>query len=54
MLHVINFFRQPAAEGADLYLNAHDRLLGAVHPGPGLQTAKAIFFQSTWDTFGEL
>lgn len=35
MLHAINFFRQPAAEGADLYLNVHDRLLSAVSSNHG-------------------
>jgi EAL domain-containing protein (putative c-di-GMP-specific phosphodiesterase class I) len=35
MLHSINFFRQPEAGGADLYLNVHDRLLGAVSSNHG-------------------
>ena len=35
MLHAINFFRQPAVEGADLYLNVHDRLLSAVSSNHG-------------------
>jgi EAL domain-containing protein (putative c-di-GMP-specific phosphodiesterase class I) len=35
MLHAINFFRQPAAGGADLYLNVHDRLLSAVSSNHG-------------------
>jgi EAL domain-containing protein (putative c-di-GMP-specific phosphodiesterase class I) len=35
MLHAINFFRQPDAEGTDLYLNVHDRLLGAVSSNHG-------------------
>jgi EAL domain-containing protein (putative c-di-GMP-specific phosphodiesterase class I) len=35
MLHSINFFRQPDAAGADLYLNVHDRLLGAVSSNHG-------------------
>lgn len=35
MLHAINFFRQSAAEGADLYLNVHDRLLSAVSSNHG-------------------
>lgn len=30
MLHSINFFRQPAAGGSDLYLSVHARLLAAV------------------------
>ena len=35
MLHAINFFRQPEAEQADLYLNVHDRLLSAVSSNHG-------------------
>jgi EAL domain-containing protein (putative c-di-GMP-specific phosphodiesterase class I) len=35
MLHAINFFRQPEAEGADLYLSVHDRLLSAVSSNHG-------------------
>lgn len=35
MLHAINFFRQPAAGQADLYLNVHDRLLSAVSSNHG-------------------
>lgn len=34
MLHSINFFRQ-AVDGADLYLNVHDRLLSAVSSNHG-------------------
>jgi EAL domain-containing protein (putative c-di-GMP-specific phosphodiesterase class I) len=30
MLHLLNFYRQPEAAGADLYLNVHGRLLAAV------------------------
>lgn len=30
MLHAINFFRQPLAADADLFLSVHDRLLSAV------------------------
>ena len=35
MLHAINFFRQPAAEEADLFLSVHDRLLSAVSSNHG-------------------
>lgn len=35
MLHAINFFRQPQAQQADLYLNVHDRLLSAVSSNHG-------------------
>jgi EAL domain-containing protein (putative c-di-GMP-specific phosphodiesterase class I) len=35
MLHSINFFRQPEAEQADLYLSVHDRLLSAVSSNHG-------------------
>jgi EAL domain-containing protein (putative c-di-GMP-specific phosphodiesterase class I) len=35
MLHAINFFRQPEAEAADLYLSVHDRLLSAVSSNHG-------------------
>ena len=35
MLHAINFFRQPEAGQADLYLNVHDRLLSAVSSNHG-------------------
>jgi EAL domain-containing protein (putative c-di-GMP-specific phosphodiesterase class I) len=35
MLHAINFFRQPEAAGADLYLSVHDRLLSAVSSNHG-------------------
>lgn len=35
MLHAINFFRQPEAEGVDLYLHVHDRLLSAVSSNHG-------------------
>ncbi len=35
MLHAINFFRQPEAEHAQLYLNVHDRLLSAVSSNHG-------------------
>ena len=36
VLHAVNYFRQPAAaEGADLYLSVHDRLLAAVSSNHG-------------------
>jgi EAL domain-containing protein (putative c-di-GMP-specific phosphodiesterase class I) len=35
MLHAINFFRQPAAEGKSLYLSVHARLLAAVDSNHG-------------------
>lgn len=36
VLHAINYFRQPgAAQGADLYLGVHDRLLAAVTSNHG-------------------
>jgi EAL domain-containing protein (putative c-di-GMP-specific phosphodiesterase class I) len=35
MLHSINFFRQPAALGGDLYLSVHQRLLAAVGSNHG-------------------
>ena len=35
MLHAINFFRQPGADGSDLYLSVHDRLLSAVSSNHG-------------------
>ena len=36
MLHAINFYRQPGAEGADLFLSVHDRLLAAVSGNHGM------------------
>jgi EAL domain-containing protein (putative c-di-GMP-specific phosphodiesterase class I) len=36
MLHAVNFFRQPGAEGADLYLGVHERLLAAVGNDHGM------------------
>jgi EAL domain-containing protein (putative c-di-GMP-specific phosphodiesterase class I) len=36
MLHAINFFRQPQAVDADLYLAVHDRLLTAVSTNHGI------------------
>lgn len=35
MLHAINFFRQPDAAGADLYLGVHARLMAAVDGNHG-------------------
>ncbi len=35
MLHAINFFRQPAAAGADVFLSVHDRLLSSVSSNHG-------------------
>jgi EAL domain-containing protein (putative c-di-GMP-specific phosphodiesterase class I) len=35
MLHAINFFRQGAAEAADLFVSVHDRLLSAVSSNHG-------------------
>jgi EAL domain-containing protein (putative c-di-GMP-specific phosphodiesterase class I) len=35
MLHAINFFRQPAAQDADLLLSVHNRLLSAVSSNHG-------------------
>lgn len=36
MLHAMNFFRQPQAPSADLYLSVHGRLLGAVSGNHGM------------------
>jgi EAL domain-containing protein (putative c-di-GMP-specific phosphodiesterase class I) len=36
MLHAVNFFRQPGAEAADLYLSVHERLLAAVSNNHGM------------------
>jgi len=36
MLHAINFYRQPEAVQADLYLSVHDRLLTAVSGNHGM------------------
>ena len=35
MLHAINFFRQPAAANADLFLSVHNRLLSSVSSNHG-------------------
>ena len=35
MLHAINFFRQPAANDADLFLSVHNRLLSSVSSNHG-------------------
>jgi len=42
MLHAINFFRQPAAAGADLYLSVHARLLAAVDGGHGTAFSRVL------------
>lgn len=36
MLHAVNFFRQPDADQADLYLSVHERLLAAVSNNHGM------------------
>ena len=36
MLHAVNFFRQPGADGTDLYLGVHERLLAAVSNNHGM------------------
>jgi len=36
MLHAVNFFRQPGAETAELYLSVHERLLAAVSNNHGM------------------
>lgn len=36
MLHAVNFFRQAGADGADLYLSVHERLLAAVSNNHGM------------------
>jgi EAL domain-containing protein (putative c-di-GMP-specific phosphodiesterase class I) len=36
MLHAVNFFRQPGADAADLYLSVHERLLAAVSNNHGM------------------
>jgi EAL domain-containing protein (putative c-di-GMP-specific phosphodiesterase class I) len=36
MLHAVNFFRQPGAHAADLYLSVHERLLAAVSNNHGM------------------
>lgn len=35
MLHAINFFRQPQAQGRDLHVSVHDRLLSSVSSNHG-------------------
>jgi EAL domain-containing protein (putative c-di-GMP-specific phosphodiesterase class I) len=42
MLHAINFFRQPEAEGQDLYLSVHARLLAAVDGNHGTAFSRII------------
>jgi len=36
MLHAVNYHRQPGAEGIDLHLSVHARLLAAVHSNHGM------------------
>lgn len=36
MLHAVNFFGQPGADAADLYLSVHERLLAAVSNNHGM------------------
>ena len=42
MLHAINFFRQPEAEGKDLYLSVHARLLAAVDGNHGTAFSRIL------------
>lgn len=42
MLHAINFFRQPEAADADLYLNVHARLLAAVDGNHGTAFSRVL------------
>lgn len=42
MLHAINFFRQPGAEGSDLYLSVHARLLAAVGGNHGTAFSRVL------------
>lgn len=42
MLHSINFFRQPDAEGHDLYLSVHARLLAAVDSNHGTAFSRVL------------
>jgi EAL domain-containing protein (putative c-di-GMP-specific phosphodiesterase class I) len=42
MLHAINFFRQPAAEDADLFLSVHARLLAAVDGNHGMAFGRIL------------
>lgn len=42
MLHAINFFRQPEAEGSDLYLSVHARLLAAVDGNHGTAFSRIL------------
>lgn len=42
MLHSVNFFRQPEAEGKDLYLSVHARLLAAVDGNHGTAFSRIL------------
>ena len=42
MLHAINFFRQPASAGSDLYLSVHARLLAAVDGNHGTAFSRIL------------
>lgn len=42
MLHAINFFRQAASEGSDLYLSVHARLLAAVEGNHGTAFSRVL------------
>lgn len=42
MLHSINFFRQPASAGSDLYLSVHARLLAAVDGNHGTAFSRIL------------
>lgn len=42
MLHAINFFRQPASEGKDLFLSVHARLLAAVESNHGIAFGRIL------------
>ncbi|RJF99500.1 EAL domain-containing protein [Noviherbaspirillum saxi] len=42
VLHAINFFRQPAALGSDLYLSVHARLLAAVDGNHGTAFSRVL------------
>jgi EAL domain-containing protein (putative c-di-GMP-specific phosphodiesterase class I) len=42
MLHAINFFRQPEALGADLFVSVHARLLAAVDSNHGIAFSRIL------------
>ncbi|HVK95579.1 MAG TPA: EAL domain-containing protein [Noviherbaspirillum sp.] len=42
MLHALNFFRQPAGAGKDLYLSVHGRLLTAVQGNHGMAFKRVL------------